>query len=157
MTTETETTPLRFIPIPEDVAREARRTRTDRFGHAVKAYRSQEPCRVCLKISSEPEEFLLLSYRPLADRSPYAEVGPIFIHERECTPYDSPDRFPEDFRPRALVLRAYDGNGAIVAATVAAPGEGEATASRFLDDPSVEEVHVRHTTYTCFDFKITRG
>ena len=156
MTIETNTRTLRFLPIPEDVASEARRTRTDRFGHAVKTYRGQEPCRVCLKICSEPEDFLLLSYQPLPDRNPYAEVGPIFIHERECTPHDSLDRFPEDFRSRALVLRAYDGNGAIVDATVAAPGEGEGTASKFLDDPNVEEVHVRHPSYTCFDFKIVR-
>jgi hypothetical protein len=157
MTDESAKRTLRIIHIPERVAAEARRTRTDAFGHHLKSYHGLEPCRVCLKISREPEDFLLLSYRPLPDRNPYAEVGPIFIHERECEPYGSPHEFPEDFRSRALVLRAYDGEGAIVDATVAAAGEGGRAAANFLDDPTVEEVHVRHTSYTCFDFKVVRG
>jgi hypothetical protein len=157
MTDESTKRTLRFIHIPEKVAEEARRTRIDAFGHHLKSYQGRESCRVCLNISREPEDFLLLSYRPLPDRNPYAEVGPIFIHERECTPYGSLDEFPEDFRSRALVLRAYDGDGEIVDATVAAAGEGERAAANFLDNPTVEEVHVRHPTYTCFDFKVVRG
>jgi hypothetical protein len=156
MTIATRTTALRFLPIPTDVADEARRTRRDRFGHELKLYRGQEPCRVCLKISESPEDFILLSYQPLPDRNPYAEIGPIFIHERECTPHDS-DAFPEDFRPRSLVLRAYDSNGAIVDATVTAPGEAERVSMEFFENADVEELHVRHTSYTCFDFKIVRG
>jgi hypothetical protein len=157
MTITTTKARLRFSPIPAAVAAEARQTRKDRFGHDLKVYRDRAPCRVCLRISEEPEDLILLSYRPLPDRTPYAEIGPIFIHEHECAPYERFDVLPEDFRSRALVLRAYDGDGAIVDAAVAAPGEAESLASTFFANAAVAEVHVRHTTYTCFDFKIERG
>jgi hypothetical protein len=148
---------LRFEPIPAEVAVRGRRTLTDDFGHKLHVQVTQAPCRVCLRISTQPEPLILLSYQPLADTNPYAEIGPIFIHERECTPYETRDAFPPDFTTRTLVLRAYDTQGCIYDATVAAPGEGARVAAEFLSLPEVAEVHVRHVSYTCFDFKIVRG
>lgn len=147
---------LRYLPIPREIADEARRTRRDRFGHDLHVQMEHGPCRVCLRISKEPEEFILLSYQPLANRNPYAEIGPIFIHAHECEPYDTPHTFPEDFAQRQLVVRAYDYEGRIAGAVVAEPGEAPNAAARFLSDPVIAEVHVRHTSYTCFDFKIVR-
>jgi hypothetical protein len=147
---------LHYLPIPPEIADEARRTLKDRFGHDLHVQMEQGPCRVCLRISEQPEEMILLSYQPLADRNPYAEIVPIFIHARECEPYRSLDAFPEDFTQRQLVVRANDRDGRIADAVVADPGEAPNAASRFLSDPRIAEVHVRHTSYTCFDFKIVR-
>jgi hypothetical protein len=147
---------LQYLPIPESVARDARTKRTDAFGHAIGTANEIGPCRVCLRIPTVPEPLLLLSYRPLPDRNPYAEIGPVFIHERECRPYDRTGAFPEDFAGRELVVRAYDLDGRIASAVVTAPGKAEAAAAKYLEDPSISEVHVRHTSYTCFDFKIVR-
>jgi hypothetical protein len=154
--TTVQTPTLQFVPIPTEVAENARRTRKDRFGHELKVQRDNGPCRMCLRIPTSPENLILLSYQPLPDRNPYAEIGPIFIHERDCAPYGSLDAFPEDFLGRELVIRAYDVEGRILDASVAAPGEGERVAAEFLSNPNVTEVHVRHTSYTCFDFKIVR-
>ncbi len=148
---------LRYPPIPHEIAREARRTRADRFGHALHVTKEMAPCRLCLRISKQPEGLILLSYQPLRDTSPYAEIGPIFIHADECEPYARPESFPEDFAPRSLVLRAYGLRGEIAGAVVARPGQAPQRAAEFLSDPSVAEVHVRHDSYTCFDFKIVRG
>lgn len=147
---------LEFLPIPIEIARKARRTRKDEFGHDLTVQMTAAPCRVCLRISKEPEDLILMSYQPLPDRNPYAEIGPIFIHAHECEPYSSTDAFPEDFLARELVVRAYDADGRILDATVAASGHGTNVAAAFLSDPRVDEVHVRHTSYTCFDFKIKR-
>ncbi len=157
METTAETLTLRYVPVPVEIAENVRRTRRDTFGHAVEVYRDTGPCRVCLRISTAPENFLLLSYRPLPDRNPYAEVGPIFIHEHDCAPYSAVHAFPEDFVPRELVLRAHDGEGRIFDAVVAPCGEGPRVAAEFLSNADVREVHVRHTSYTCFDFKIVRA
>ncbi len=157
MSIAVQTPPLRFVPIPLDMAERARRTRKDEFGHDLVIRFDRAPCRVCLRISEAAEDLLLLSYRPLPDRNPYAEVGPIFIHVRDCAPYESLDTFPHDFRARELVLRAYDAEGSIFDAKVAPPGEGERVAGEFLADRGVAEVHVRHRSYTCFAFKIVRG
>jgi hypothetical protein len=87
--------------------------------------------------------------------SPYAEIGPIFIHATACEPYSS-DAFPADFLPRSLILRAYDHEENIVDALVSQPGMAELDATTFLRNPTVAEIHIRHTTYTCYDFKIVR-
>ena len=79
MTNAAPPTPLRFVPVPEEIAERARRTMKDAFGHSLHVQREHGPCRICLRIASEeePEDFILLSYQPLADRNPYAEIGPI--------------------------------------------------------------------------------
>lgn len=157
MNTTTSPITLKYLPIPREIAEEARRTHIDRFGHQIQVMNSMEPCRICLRISKEPEDFLLLSYQPLRDTGPYAEIGPILIHAAHCEPYAQTQVFPADFASRQLVLRAYDYDGAIVDALVAEPGEAPERAAEFLSDTRVAEVHVRHTSYTCYDFKIVRG
>jgi hypothetical protein len=146
---------LTYLAIPLEVAAEARETMRDRFGHEVKVVRDTGPCRVCLRISSEPEELLLLSYQPLPDTSPYAEIGPIFVHARPCEPYAGA-AFPADFARRRLVLRAYGYDGQIVDAAVAEAGAAPKQAAVFLHDEAVAEVHARHESYTCYAFKIVR-
>ena len=110
-----------------------------------------------MQITEPTDEVLLLSYRPLDDNTPYAEIGPIFIHANNCRPYEFASTFPPAFFERELVLRAYDYEGRIFDAKVAPRGEAERIATSFLALPDVREVHVRHTSYTCFDFKITRA
>ncbi len=148
---------LTYLAVPQEVAAQARETMRDRFGHDVKVVRDTGPCRVCLRISSEPEELLLLSYQPLPGTSPYAEIGPIFVHARACEPYASANTFPADFARRRLVLRAYGHDGRIVDAAVAEAGAAPQQAGAFLCDEAVAEVHVRHESYTCYAFKIVRG
>jgi hypothetical protein len=148
---------LKYLAIPEEVAIEAREKKRDRFGHEVEALRDTGPCRVCLRIASEPEDLLLLSYQPLPDTGPYAEIGPIFVHAKRCEPYSDSATFPADFTQRRLVLRAYGHDGRIVDATVAEAGTAPERAVDFLSGDTVAEVHVRHESYTCFAFKIVRG
>ena len=148
---------LRYVAMPREIAAEARRTLKDPFGHDLHVQLEQAPCRLCLRIPKAPEEMILLSYQPLADRNPYAEIGPIFIHSHDCEPYGDVEQFPEDFAHRRLVLRAYDREGRIADAVVAEPGDAQESAARFLSDLRIAEVHVRHTSYTCFDFTIVRG
>jgi hypothetical protein len=149
--------PLRYIGLPEEIANEARQTLRDRFGHDLQPVREEAPCRVCLRTSKEPEELILLSYQPLVDTNPYAEVGPIFIHAHGCEPYSEVETFPEDFSGRRLILRAYSNDGRILDAIVAEPGTAPEGAAALFANPAVAEIHVRHESYTCFDFKIVRG
>jgi hypothetical protein len=144
-----------YEPIPDELAARARATLKDDFRHALHIERNQGPCRSCLRIPKEPEDLILLSYRPLEDTNPYAEIGPIFIHAETCEPYCSRE-FPADFLERELVVRAYTHAGRIADAVVAAPGEAEAEAARFFERDDVAEIHVRTRAYTCFAFKITR-
>ncbi|HTU70639.1 MAG TPA: DUF1203 domain-containing protein [Candidatus Baltobacteraceae bacterium] len=145
-----------YLPISDEVAHEARTSLRDRFGHTLRIERNQAPCRSCLRISKESEDLILLSYQPLEDRNPYAEIGPIFIHAHACRPHDA-RQFPRDFADRELVVRAYDREGRIADAAIAAPGTLETIAAAFLTDQHIAELHVRHRSYTCFDFKVVRA
>jgi hypothetical protein len=147
---------MKYIPIPQEIADQARATLQDAFGHKLHVERNQAPCRSCLRISKAPEDLILLSYQPLPDANPYAEVGPIFIHAQACEPYRAHE-FPADFLERELVVRAYGRDGRIADAVVAAAGKAEDAAANFLADENVAEVHIRHTSYTCFDFKVVRA
>jgi hypothetical protein len=148
---------MHYLPIPEPIAIEARTMMRDRFGHELHITKEKAPCRLCLRIPSVPQELILLSYQPLADRGPYAEVGPIFIHAAGCRPYPDVETFPVDFAARRLILRAYGSAGQIVDAVVARPGNAPERAAEFLSENRIAEVHVRHESYTCFDFKIVRA
>jgi hypothetical protein len=145
---------LNFVAIPSDVAQRARQTLRDDFGHGLAVTLAAAPCRHCLRIPKQPQAMILLSYQVLPDTGPYAEIGPIFIHAEPCERYAALTTFPQDFGSRPLVLRAYDSTGSIVDAVVSDPGNAERDAVAFFENPSIEEVHVRHVSYTCFDFKI---
>jgi Protein of unknown function (DUF1203) len=157
MTTSTLSTILCYLPISTEIAEEARRTRLDRFGHRLQVTKELAPCRLCLRIAKEPEDFILLSYQPLSVTGPYAEIGPIFVHADSCKPYAEQTTFPQDFAGRPLVLRAYGRQGEIVDALVAEPGEAPQRAAELLSSQRIIEIHVRHISYACFDFKIVRS
>lgn len=147
---------MKYVPIPTDLAEQARKTLRDEFGHQLRVERNSGPCRICLRQSKEPEDLILLSYQPLSDTNPYAEIGPILIHPHACVPYDM-SAFPEDFLERELVVRAYNVEGRIADAVVAAPGDADRAASAFLENHDIAEVHVRSRAYTCFLFKAVRS
>ncbi len=67
------------------------------------------------------------------------------------------EKFPGDFETRPLVVRAYGHEGQIVDAAVTEPGGAQARAAAYLADDAIAEVHVRHVSYTCYDFKIVRA
>ena len=157
VTAATRASTLRYLPIPGEVALEARQTLRDHFGHALRVTTEMAPCRLCLRISRAPEKLILLSYQPLPDSSPYAEIGPIFIHADGCEPYAAVETFPVDFATRRLVLRAYGRAGQIVDAAVAEPRTAPERAAALLNNQDVLELHVRHESYTCFDFIIVRS
>jgi hypothetical protein len=156
MTTTPIALSLAYLPIPDEIAALARQTLLDGYGHQLHVERNQAPCRSCLRISKEPEDLILLSYQPLPDTNPYAEIGPIFIHAHECAPYRSCE-FPADFLERELVVRAYNLDARIADAVVTAPGHAAGASAAFLADDRIAEVHVRHRSYTCFAFKVVRA
>jgi hypothetical protein len=119
-----------------------------------------EPLRCCLTDATPGEHVLLVSYRPpLPAPSPYQEVGAVFVHADagDCPGHTPSGRYPEAWRGRPQVLRAYDGRGHIHPATRVHDGaEPERVVAEVLADPDVVLVHSRNVAYGCYMFAVVR-
>ena len=115
------------------------------------------PCRHCLDLIAEGDRKLVLAYRPFSALQPYAETGPIFLHDDLCERYDS-EALPAwfDFLDPAIV-RGYGADhwirydtGSVV------PGRELTVACRaILSDATVAYVHIR-SKYNCFQCRVDR-
>lgn len=115
------------------------------------------PCRHCLGLIAEGERKLVLGYRPFANPQPYAEIGPIFLHESACERYES-DALPGWFAfLDPAVVRGYDADDWILYETgqvVSGPELG-GVCRDILGDPKVAYVHIR-SKYNCFQCRVDR-
>jgi hypothetical protein len=115
------------------------------------------PCRHCLGLIGEGERKLVFAYRPFSRVQPYAEVGPVFLHEGACTRYES-DRLPAWFAYlQPAIIRGYGHNDWIRYETGSVvPGNELAAASEeILSGPEVAYVHIR-SKYNCFQCRVDR-
>lgn len=115
------------------------------------------PCRHCLGLIAEGEGKLVLAYRPFLALQPYAEVGPIFLHERACGRYES-DRLPAWFAHlQPALIRGYGSDDWIRYETgqVIAGAELSAACEAILARPEVAYVHIR-SKFNCFQCRVER-
>ena len=116
------------------------------------------PCRHCLGLIAEGDTKLVLAHRPFDALQPYAETGPIFLHERACERYEN-DALPAwfDFMDPAIV-RGYGADDWIRYETgdVVAGRELTAACRRILADETIEYVHIR-SKYNCFQCRVDRA
>ncbi len=115
------------------------------------------PCRHCLGLINEGEPKLVLAYRPFAAPQPYAETGPIFLHQNTCARYDS-DALPGWFAfldPAAI--RGYGADDWIRYDTgqIVRGSELAGACASILSDASIAYVHVR-SKYGCFQCRVDR-
>ena len=131
----------------------------DDLGHALTVRRdsSRHQCRACLRLTEPGDGFILLSHSPFASDQPYAEVGPIFIHDKECRPYAKAEEYPEEFPRNAVVLRAYNERDEIEDAAFVGSRPVEEVIAGLFERPRVAYVHARNSTYGCFMFRIDRA
>ena len=150
---------FRISPLSLDVTSRIRHDMKDDFGHAlsVRHDSSSHQCRACLRLTEPEEGFILLSYSPFTSDQPYAEVGPIFIHEKECRPYEEALEYPADFPREAVVLRAYNARDEIEDAVFVGNQPVEQAIARLFESPRVAYLHARNSTYGCFMFRIDRS
>ncbi|MEV6926050.1 DUF1203 domain-containing protein [Dactylosporangium sp. NPDC051485] len=131
---------------------------TDVSGHPVQRMEAEggEPLRCCLRNATAGEQLILFGYEPLLPPSPYREMGAVFAHATRC---DGPSGsgYPEAWRGRPQVLRAYDERGWIHPATRTHDGTApEAELADILADPAVVRVDSRNISYGCYMFTVTR-
>jgi len=142
-----------------EFAAEIRSSRRDRRGRevSVRSDAGRHQCRACLRLTEPGERHLLLSYSPFASDHPYAETGPIFIHERECDPYESGAGYPPEFPRHDVVLRAYNAAEEIEDARRVGPLVVDDAISALFANERVAHIHARNSEYGCFMFRIDRA
>ena len=156
-----DTTTITFHPVATDAVEHARQTGHDLDGVPVERVTAVggEPVRCCLSGAEPGADLLLMGYRPrLPARSPYVESGAVFVHAAPCSGPVSTSSYPDDWRSRPQVLRAYDERGWIHPATRVHDGTDAAgVLAEVLAQQGVVEVHSRNIDYGCFMFSATAG
>jgi len=125
---------------------------------STKAVGLANPCRHCLQLIAEGDDKLVLAYRPFSGLQPYAEVGPIFLHQRECQRYEG-ERLPDWFAYlQPALIRGYGRDDWIRYETgdVVAGGELSAECERIMSSPEVAYVHIR-SKFNCFQCRVDRA
>jgi uncharacterized protein DUF1203 len=150
---------VRALP-PEELERIRSRGEDD-FGNPVEVVVKQDhggtPLRCCLREAVPGERVAMIAYRPSDRGGPYAEVGPIFIHAEQCDGYLNPAAYPQGFRHRTQLFRAYDMDGRQVHNEIVEPAEAESAIVRLLERTDIEVIHSRNVLPGCYMFAINRA
>jgi len=161
MTADELTSTLVFEPIPSGVLEKIRAERIDEAGNQLTSQVDNEggsPLRCCLRETRPGELVLLIAYTPPGTSGPYAERGPVFVHQDPCEGYRSSHLYPPGLNHRQQVVRAYDHDGRIADGVLAGNGDHAVTVIRgMLARPDVALVHLRNVGYGCYNFAVRRG
>ena len=112
------------------------------------------PLRCCLREAAVGEEVALLAWCPAPMPGAYAETGPIFVHAGSCAGW-SETGYPEGFRHRRQLLRAYNQAGQAVNNRLIDGADGEAALQDLLATPDVAYVHSRNPMAGCYMFTVS--
>ncbi len=148
---------FRIHSIPDEVLARVRASGVDASDNAVVRIEAEggEPLRCCLRNARAGEAIVLFGYEPPIGASPYREIGAVFAHADACGGADG-SAYPEAWRGKPQVLRAYDRRGWIRDAIVHDGTVPEAEIARMLADPETVQLHSRNVAYGCFMFVVTR-
>lgn len=115
------------------------------------------PCRVSLDYARAGEELLLVNHRHL-DRgtTPYRAEGPVYVR-RVAEAYAATSAFPPIIMQREMAVRAYDHDGIMVEADLAAKDELKALTRAWLARPDVAHVDFHSARRGCFFCRVFRA
>ena len=152
---------MRFTGLPTATVRALPRGGPDSNGQPPERATSDgdgNPCRHCLAMIEKGAPMLILGHRPFETVHPYAEVGPIFLHARECEAYDG-EATPEIVVSPTYILRGYGPDERIVYGTggVVAKADLPARAKTLLADKRVKFVDMRSARNNCWQARLVDG
>jgi hypothetical protein len=153
------TTSFRIAALPPETLARLRAAGVDDFGNDLVVTTEPEgghPLRCCLSEARPGDRIALLAYRPFPWDGVYAEAGPVYIHADECGGYPDTAAYPEGFRHRQQIFRAYGSDRTIVDAEIVEGARAEDAIADLLARPEVDFVHSRNVAYGCFMFAIHR-
>ena len=133
----------------------------DDFGNPVEVTINQDaegtPLRCCLREAAVGELVALIAWRPASQDGPYAEVGPVFVHAKECAGYLAKTAYPKHFRHRRQLFRAYGPTGRQVHNQIVEGRDAEAVIADLFDRADIDVIHSRNVLAGCYMFTIRRA
>jgi len=114
------------------------------------------PCRVSLTDATPGEEVILVNYEHHAVDSPYRMRFAIFVRAGEST-FDQVGAVPEQLRKRLLAVRAFDGQGMMLAFEVVKGTDVEPVIERLLADDRAAYLHIHFAAPGCYAAKVVRA
>lgn len=153
---------LNVLAIDPHRLTEMRRRGADEHGNPWLPYaaRGWEPLRCCLTVAVAGAPIVLISYQPLPGPSPWAEVGPVYVHAEPCGGYVTSGRVPPELALGPRLLRTYHADGTLDYEHISVVPEGapvDAAVRELFDATDVAFVHARSVQAQCFTFAIARG
>lgn len=151
---------IQFVALETGAVRALQAGAPDANGQPPESHVSQGsvPCRHCLTHVATGEPYLILAYRPFPKPQPYAELGPIFLHAKECPRGGGTGEIPSFLGSPRYLLRGYDqvhrivyGSGRITETT-----NIPKTAEEMFEDSRIAYIHVRSATNNCYHCRIER-
>jgi hypothetical protein len=152
------TTTFRIEAIPPATLSQIRSAGRDEAGNPLRVRVDDEggsPLRCCLRDTVPGERVFLIAYTPPGVAGPYAERGPVFVHEAACVGYPDVHHYPAGLGHRRQIVRGYDHSGNMATATVVADGqEAEQELASVLGRPDIHVAHVRNVAAGCYNFAV---
>ncbi len=146
--------------LPGDVVKKIHQSRLDANNQPLEVHTSDgngNLCRHCLQMIGEGDEYYILAHRPFTVTQPYAEMGPIFLHVKNCSEYEDSGGTPEALTNKDnLLLRGYDEDERIVYGTggIVPTQNIREHAEKLLQLDRVSFVHIRSANYNCYQARI---
>jgi hypothetical protein len=150
---------FKIIPIAKEYAEKIRSSMRDDFGHELHtaSLSGRALCRFCLTDGGPEQKHILFSYLPVENINPYAEIGPVFIHD-ECEQYIDVDTVPHDLATRKfLTIRGYSAGQNLIKGYMAKGNEIVETIERLFENAEVESIHINDASSGCYFLKIVRA
>lgn len=127
--------------------------------HAVRVTASRHPgypCRVTLEDAPAGEELILLHHVSHEVATPYRSAYAIYVSRSDRAP-EYRDAVPPVMQARSLGLRAFDDQGMLRGARLAAPGEADAGIRDLFGDPEIAYIHAHNAAHGCFVARVDRA
>ena len=118
---------------------------------------SGEPCRISLEDAQEGETLILVNHVSQDADTPFRASHAIYVCEAAAAAPAFEDVLPPVLASRNISLRAFDRDGMMVQAVLAAAGEGDARIRSLLARPEVTEIHAHTQALGCFLARIERN
>ncbi|WP_337190922.1 DUF1203 domain-containing protein [Qipengyuania algicida] len=108
------------------------------------------PCRVSLEDAAQGEAVMLLHHVSNDVARPFRMAHAIYVRQEAKRSVPWTDRVPPMLDRRSIGLRAFDGEGMMRKAMLAAPGEGDGVIRALFADDSIAYIHAHNAAYGCF-------